>query len=164
MDLTFRKRLKQAAVGGASALVLAGMLVSHYEGRRYTPYQDTGGVWTVCEGITGPDVIRNKTYTDLECNTLRDKHLKVAQDAVHRQIKVRLNPWQEAGLIDFTFNLGEPKLASSTMKAEFNAGNYLAGCAQLVRWVKGRVRGTLVTLNGLVKRRADEQALCEGTL
>ena len=32
-------------------------LVATFEGLRLQPYQDVGGVWTVCYGHTGPDVV-----------------------------------------------------------------------------------------------------------
>lgn len=160
MDPRLRNRL---AAAGASVLMLAGVLVEWHEpapGAAYfKPYRDTGGIWTVCDGHTG-NVDPNRTYTQAECDAFRTLDLEVAQAGVRRQIKVELNPWQEAALVDFVFNLGEPALASSTMKAKFNTLDYVGGCTELAKWVKGRVRGQLVTLPGLVTRRANEEELC----
>lgn len=158
MNDTLRNRLLQAAAGGAIAI--AGVLVTWHEGRLLVPYVDPVGVLTVCEGITGPEVIKGKRYSHAECDTLRDKHLAIAAAGVRRVIKVPLNDWQRGALIDFTFNLGEPALAGSTMAKLFNAGDYVGGCSQLHRWVKGRVKGELITLRGLVTRRNDEAEIC----
>jgi GH24 family phage-related lysozyme (muramidase) len=43
---------KLAAAALAAALAIAGGLVAHWEGTRYTAYQDITGVWTICEGHT----------------------------------------------------------------------------------------------------------------
>lgn len=155
-------RNKLIAASGAGALAIAGVLASHFEGRKYTPYRDPVGIWTVCEGITGADVVQGKTYTDGECDALRDKHLAVADAAVSRVIAVPLNKWQRAALIDFTYNLGAEALRTSTMAKLFNARDYTGGCGQLTRWVKGRVKGQLVTLNGLKTRRDAELEICLG--
>ena len=160
MNELLKKRLIQAASGGAIAL--AGVLATWYEGRRLTPYRDPVGILTVCEGITGKDVVPGKTYTPAECDALRDKHLRIADAAVSRQIRVPLTPWQRAALIDFTYNLGEEALAGSTLARLFNAGQAQAGCEQLSRWVKARVQGELVTLRGLVDRRGAELEVCLG--
>lgn len=158
MNQALRNRLLKVASGGAIAI--AWVLIDAHEGVRYTPYRDTGGIWTVCRGITGSDVVKDKRYTESECGALERKHLAIAAAGVTRVIKVPLNDWQRAALVDFAFNLGEPALASSTMARMFNARDYVGGCTQLHRWVKGRVKGELVTLGGLVKRRADEADIC----
>jgi len=42
---------------------------------------EEGAILTVCEGITGKDVVPGKTYTPAECDALRDKHLKILASA-----------------------------------------------------------------------------------
>ena len=160
MNDVLRNRLIAAASAGA--LAIAGVLVQWHEGRRLTAYTDPVGVLTVCDGITGSDVIRGKTYSGAECDKLGAKHLAIAEHGARRQLAFYADygKWRQAALIDFTFNLGEAKLSGSTMRAMFNEGDEAGGCRQLALWVKGRVRGMLVTLNGLVGRRADEMDLC----
>ncbi len=158
MNPALRNRLV-AAVGGG-ALAIAAVLVNWFEGNRYTPYRDTGNIWTVCRGHTGRDVVPGRVYTESECQAFETADLKIADAGVKRVITVPLNQFQEAALTDFVFNLGEPALRSSSMAAMFNAGDYAGGCRQLALWVKGRVRGMLVTLNGLVARRGAEEEIC----
>lgn len=162
MNPQLRRRLAAAGLAGATALGLAGVMGDYYEGARYVPYLDPVGIPTVCRGITGPAVVWGKYYTEDECHTLEQKALQVAEKGVMRQIPNyhALNRWQQAALIDFTYNAGEQNLATSTMRKDFNAGNYKAGCVELTKWVKSRKNGQLVTLPGLVTRRNDEEDLC----
>lgn len=170
MNPALRNKLIAAAGGGV--LAIASVLGGWFEGdgptvvkggvTYYRVYTDDVGVRTVCRGITGRDVIEGKLYTQAECDELQRKHLAIAEAAVKRQIPSygALTIWQQAALIDFTYNLGEPNLASSTMRRLFNAGDRLGGCRELKKWVKGRVKGQLVTMGGLVDRREVERELC----
>lgn len=149
------------AAAGATVLLLAGMLVKPWEGKRYTVYPDpaTGGApWTVCYGHTGPEVKPGQTYTEAECERLLEKDLAAAQAIVRRCITAPMLPHQEAALISATFNIGRRVVCGSTLQAKANAGDWAGACAQLSRWDKagGRV------MRGLTRRRADERAVCEG--
>ncbi|WP_427183611.1 lysozyme [Bordetella bronchialis] len=159
ISAALKRRLLAAA--GAGALAIAGVLVSHFEGRENVPYLDPVGVWTVCEGHTGPDVIPGKRYSDAECDALKAADLGEADAAVRRLVKVPITDWQRAALIDFTFNLGAGRLASSTLLKKINAGDYAGACAEYDAWVKGRVNGQLKTLPGLQNRRDADQWVCE---
>ncbi|MCV5959309.1 hypothetical protein OFO30_28405, partial [Escherichia coli] len=56
-----------AAIGGG-AIAIASVLITGpsgndgLEGVSYIPYKDIVGVWTVCHGHTGKDIIPGKTY------------------------------------------------------------------------------------------------------
>lgn len=172
MNPTLRNRLIVA--GGAGALAIAGVLQDWYEGRGPTikqaggtvlsvPYKDTGGIWTVCRGVTGPEVIPSRRYTAAECGALERKHLAIAEIAARRYIVGfdQLNMWQQAALIDWFYNLGaNDATLNSTLRRKFNAGDIEGGCNELARWVNGRVKGQLVKLPGLVDRRGAEAELC----
>ncbi|MGX9694406.1 lysozyme [Achromobacter anxifer] len=155
-----KRKILVAAAGGAVAI--AGVLVTHFEpGKvRGKPYIDPVGVLTVCDGHTGPDIDPKRIYTNAECDAWRDADLATADRAVRRLITVPLNDWQRAALIDFTYNLGASNLEQSTMRRKFNSGDYAGGCAELDRWVKGRVGGKLMTLPGLVTRREVDKWVC----
>ncbi|SIT00157.1 lysozyme [Achromobacter sp. MFA1 R4] len=127
---------------------------------RGKPCIDPVGVRTVCDGHTGPDIDPKRIYTDAECDAWRDADLAEADAAMRRLITEPLNDWQRAALIDFTYNLGAGNLAASTMRRKFNARDYVGGCAELNRWVKGRQSGVLVTLPGLVTRREANAWVC----
>lgn len=155
-----RGRLAKVAAG--STLAIALVLSNYFEGRVHKPYLDPVGIPTVCEGITGPDVVWGKTYTDAECDALSIKHLAIAE-AGARKVLVHYpeyNKWRQASLIDFTLNAGVDNLSTSTMARKFNAGDDEGGCMELVKWVKARKNGVLITLKGLVTRRGTEEELC----
>jgi lysozyme len=149
-----------AAISASGAIIGASMMIKDGEGREYRPYIDPVGVLTVCDGVTGADVIRGKTYTDKECDALLIKHTKIAEAAVNRQVKVPINDFIKSSLIDFTYNLGEGNLASSTLIKKLNAKDYEGACYELIRWNKGLVKGRKVELKGLTTRRNDEMAVC----
>lgn len=171
MNPALRNRL--IAAGGAGALAIAAVLQQWYEGDGPTVvragvtyhrvYKDTGGVDTVCRGVTGAEVIPGKLYTRAECEVLERKHLAIAEAAARRYIKNfdQLNKWQQAALIDWFYNLGaSEKTLGSTLRAKFNAGDVAGGCDELSKWVNGRVKGQLVALPGLVDRRGTTEDLC----
>jgi lysozyme len=170
-----KKRL--ALAGGGGTLAIAAVLGAWYEGDgpsvkqpdgvvHYVPYRDTGDVWTVCRGVTGPEVFPYKRYTIPECRALERAALVNAERGAKAVLRHygAYNKWRQAALVDYTYNLGAGALAGSTMAKKFNAGDEVGGCQELARWVKGRVKGKLVTLPGLVDRRATEQELCLGAI
>lgn len=148
--------------------MIAVIMGSYYESsdrRPLVPYYDSVGVATVCNGVTGPDVVWGKRYTEQECILLESKHLKKAEDAAKRLLPGawdRLNRWQQAVIIDFTYNKGDGALAGSTLRKKFLAGDIVGGCNELLKWVKARDRktGTLEVLPGLVVRAEDTNEMC----
>lgn len=166
-------RTQLVKAGAAGVLAIVGVLGAWYEGDGptiaqhdgsllYKVYIDPVGIPTVCRGITGPEVIPGKLYTMTECRKLEERHALIAERAVKRFIRGYndLNKWQQAALIDFTYNVGSGALESSTLRKLFNAGDIDGGCRQLAAWIKGRVRGQLVVMEGLVDRRGTELELC----
>lgn len=142
----------------AGALAIASVLVANYEPGpdRGKPYRDVGGVWTVCDGHTGPDVIPTKHYSDAECDALRKADLAKAQKVVHALVKVPMTAPQEAALIDFAYNKGAGNLARSSLLRETNAGNQKAACLEYRKWVYGGGK----ELPGLVLRAQADQWVC----
>jgi lysozyme len=171
MNPILKSRLIKASTGGAVAIALA--LGAWYEGDGPTVrqangqvlhrvYIDPAGIPTVCRGITGPDVIKDKLYTRAECDVLERKHLAIAEAAASKILIhwSEYDDWTKAALIDFAYNAGSEALRTSTMARLFNGGQHDAGCTQLRLWVKARVKGQLVALNGLVDRRGTEMDIC----
>ncbi|EDZ8791568.1 TPA: lysozyme, partial [Salmonella enterica subsp. enterica serovar Schwarzengrund] len=65
MNSTLRKSVLAAVGGGAiaiaSALITGPTGNDGLEGVSYIPYKDIVGVWTVCHGHTGKDIMLGKT-------------------------------------------------------------------------------------------------------
>lgn len=147
----------------SAAVVLALELGDWYEGVKYTPYQDSAGVWTVCRGITF-NVIQGKTYTDAECRSLELTHYQLLENSAKKLYYDwhSYNIYVQASMLDMLFNLGVPQVRNSTHLQLANAGDLQGACAQMTRWVWARdaQTGAKVQLNGLVNRRASTAELC----
>ena len=158
--MSARKSIVSIAIG--AALALTSPLLEEIEGIRYTPYKDIAGVWTVCAGITGKDVIIGKTYTKRECDALLAKHIKVAKDEVDKRVKVEIPATMRAAMYSFTFNAGVGAFRNSTMLKLINQGRLPEACQQLWRWDKftNPKTGKKERSKGLRNRRAVEFKYC----
>lgn len=146
-------------VGAIGATLLAA--VSLWEGTEYKPYEDVVGVLTVCQGYTGKDIIRGKTYSKAECDAYLAKELGTASKAVLECTKVPLNQSQYNAYVMFTYNVGTGGFCGSkSVLGNLNKGNYKAACNGLLDWkyAKGKV------VQGLYNRRVYERKMCLGEL
>ena len=133
-------------------------LIKEYEGLRLHAYQDSAGVWTIGWGHTG-DVKRGQSITVHQAEALLALDIGIAAAAVNRQVEAPLSQGMFDALTSFTFNLGERRLAESTLLKKLNVRDYTAAAREFGKWVKATVGGRKVTLAGLVRRRAAERAL-----
>ncbi len=148
---------KKAGIG---ALVLAGATlvayVTQHEGTRYTPYRDQGGVWTVCQGHTGRDVVPGRKYTEAECDAFLAQDLTVAGRGVLSCVHVPLNQHQYDAYTDLAFNIGTGAFCRSSIAAQLNKSQYTDACNRVLLYDK---IGNTVNA-GLRNRREDERKLC----
>jgi len=141
-------------------LSMAGMeLVKRSEGFRNRTYKDANGFPTIGYGHrllhpdSFPEGIGEAQAEELLASDVRD-----AEQAVGRLVKVPLTQGQFDALVDFCFNLGAGRLASSTLLKALNGGRYEDTAAQLLRWdLAGGVENA-----GLKARREAEFALWRG--
>lgn len=159
MPMTSRLRNKLIAAAGGGAMLIASLFLGGQdgvEGRKYVAYKDVAGVWTVCDGHTGRDIVLGKKYTDRECDQLLWKDLQPAKKAVDSLVKVPLNEYQRAALYSFVFNVGSDAFAKSTLLRKLNRGDQEGACEEMRRWVySGGMRW-----KGLQNRREMERSLC----
>jgi lysozyme len=114
----------------------AGMeLLKRSEGFRNRVYLDVAGHPTIGYGhrLINPEsfpggVDEPEAAAILACD-VRD-----AEQAVERLVKVPLTQGQFDALVDFCFNLGAGKLATSTLLKILNRGRYDDAVEQLLRW------------------------------
>lgn len=132
-------------------------LIKGAEGTELKAYRDTGGVWTIGTGHTGPDVTPGLTITAERADELLQQDLRTAEAAVNRLFPTTTQDQFDA-LVSFTFNLGEGQVSASTLRKLHNAGDYAGAAGQFSRWVFDNG----VKLNGLVTRRAAEAKLYRG--
>ena len=114
----------------------AGMeLLKRSEGFRNRVYLDVAGLPTIGYGhrLLHSDSFLNGIDEPQAANLLACD-VRDAEQAVERMVKVPLTQGQFDALVDFTFNLGAGRLASSTLLKSLNAGRYDDVAGQLLRW------------------------------
>jgi Phage-related lysozyme (muraminidase) len=155
-----KKKSLAGLVGAAAALLY--VLVPAHEGEVLTTYKDPVGILTVCYGDTDPAMaIPGVTYTREECLQSLERQLVAHAEPVLACTPVlRDHPEQLAAAVSLAYNIGEGNYCKSTVARRFNAGDWAGACAAFEMWTKAKGK----TLPGLVRRRADERALCEKNL
>ena len=141
-------------------------LIEEFEGFSPVWYPDVvHGLKVATIGFGHPDAAghpkyehdKNLTITKADGRLILARDLARYEADVTRLVKVPLNENQFGALVSFTYNLGAGNLASSTLLRKLNAGDYTGAAGEFPKWVKAGGK----TLNGLVRRRAAEQALFE---
>lgn len=128
-------------------------------------YRDSGGVWTIGTGhtgkVNGKPVTRGMIISKATAEELFLDDIQWACDAISSLIKVDLNDNQYGALVSWCLNIGRTQAANSTLVKKLNLGQYDAVPHELMKWVKDRdpKTGKLVTVKGLVNRRAAECGL-----
>ncbi len=143
-------------------LSAAGLeLLKQSEGFRSHTYNDVNGFPTIGYGHrlldheSFPDVIGEPQATGILAADVRS-----SEQAVARLVKVPLTQGQFDALVDFCFNLGTGRLASSTLLKALNGGRYADAAEQLLRWdIAGGEESA-----GLKARREAEFALWHSKL
>lgn len=127
-------------------------------------YYDPPGILTVCDGHTGPDVVKGKVYSLAECDAFLNADMRKAVATVDRCVP-GLPPNVLAAFSDAVFNMG-PTIACDQAHSRaarlLKQGTVLAACEELPKWDKARIAGVLVSLPGLTRRRALERSVCLG--
>jgi lysozyme len=104
---------------------LAGRaFLTKQEGEVLHAYQDSGGVWTIGVGHTGPEVHKGQQITHEQSQATLSKDLARFEKAVNAQVKVKLTQNQFNALVSFAFNLGEGSLKQSSLLKQINSGNF----------------------------------------
>jgi lysozyme len=131
------------------------------EGTRNVPYYDQVKVLTVCTGHTGPDVVVGKVYSDQQCSQLTQQDAEKAASGV---LKVSphliYHPYVLASAISFSYNVGVGTYDKSSVAREFNSGNFVQGCNDLMKYTYTNGKFN----KGLEFRRQREKDLCLSTI
>lgn len=162
--------LKRKIIASAFAGVLgaATTFIQPEEGIKFQAYQDSVKVWTVCVGHTGPDVVKNKRYSQAECDALFKSDIWIAMEGVLKATpNVKLPDPVLVSFTSFAFNVGVDKFRTSTMAKLANSGDFAAACHQLPRWKFAGGYDCSVRSNqcyGVWTRRLKEEANCMSAL
>lgn len=136
-------------------------LIKKYEGFSSKPYMCPANVPTIGYGST---YYPNGTKVKLSDDKISEEEATqlleyIAQkdfgSAANKFVIVDLTQNQFDALVSFAYNIGRTAFENSTLLKLLNRGEYEAAAEQFEKWNKsgGRV------LNGLTKRRFDEQKL-----
>lgn len=136
-------------------LAVVAPFVAYHEGVVPYTYADVNGTATLCAGETGPDVEWGMKTTMADCLARLDKRLAVEWGKFEPCIQRPITRNQAAALASWEYNVGATAACHSTLIRKLNAGQLF--CAELSKWTYSQGR----QLKGLIKRRADERALCE---
>lgn len=161
---TINKALLARIAAGA---VATAVFIAGFEGASNKVYIDPVGHKAVCVGhdSTGPDgtpLRLGQTYSDDVCSYLLGRDIAEAQKALETRVKVPLSDGEQLAYTDFIFNMGSGAFARSSILRVLNKGDHVGACKRIPRYNKGTVKGKLVVLAGLVKRRAAEMKACLG--
>jgi lysozyme len=117
-------------------LSAAGLeLIEISEGFRGKTYFDMAGFPTIGYGHRlEPHESFPDGVTETEAEVILRWDVRQAELEVARLVKASLTQGQFDALVDFVFNLGSSRLASSTLLVDLNAGRYDAAGAELLRW------------------------------
>ena len=117
-------------------LSAAGMeLLKKSEGFRDRTYSDLAGFRTIGFGHRLKSGENFPEGLNLEqAHAILDADVLLAEAVVNRLVRVPLSQGQFDALVDFAFNLGCGRLASSTLLSYLNAGRYDAAAWQLLAW------------------------------
>ena len=135
-------------------LSLEGLeLLKRSEGFRGRTYMDVNGLPTIGYGhrLLNPQSFP-EGLGEPEAAEILKADVRNAEQAVARLVKVPLTQGQFDALVDFCFNLGAGRLASSTLLKVLNGGRYEAAAEQLLRW---DVAGGEENVGLRVRRRAE---------
>lgn len=147
-------------------------LIKHYEQCRLKPYLCPAGIPTIGWGSTYYEDGTAVTLKDPEITVERAQRLfaqtvRQFENDVRALVKRPMTDGQFGALVSFAFNVGSDidtdliaeGLGDSTLLRLFNLRLDDKATLEFSKWTKGRVKGVLQVLNGLVKRRAAEATL-----
>ncbi|WP_027823451.1 lysozyme [Laribacter hongkongensis] len=145
-----------AAALTLSASALVGIAL--HEGYRDTAYIPVpGDVPTIGFGTTeGVKMGDRITPAKALARALTD--LQKFEGALKQCVRVPLHQYEYDAFVSLAYNIGSGAFCSSTLVRKLNAGDYAGACAEIDRWIYAGGK----RLPGLVKRRAEERARCEG--
>lgn len=155
-----------------ATLAAAGLVASQWEGTKSVAYQDHIGVWTICTGHTGPEVVKGLTATRAQCDEWFEQDLHVAYTTTLRCVPNDLPNSVRAAFTSFAFNVGPGgkgrKDGMCVLKSGktpthvilLRSGQYGKACDMLMKWTGA---GNVYS-RGIHNRRIDEVKLCKADL
>ncbi|MEL7489711.1 MAG: lysozyme [Pseudomonadota bacterium] len=133
-------------------------LIKGYEGLRMSAHYAPSEQWTVGYGHTGT-ARHGMSVTEGEAERLLREDVAPIEKLIADTVRAPLNQNEHDALTSLIFNIGEDNWRRSSVLRKLNEGDKLAAAQAFEMWTKARVNGEVVTLDGLVRRRAAEKSL-----
>lgn len=151
---------KQGAAAGGAAFVTASLIAFwiQLEGVRFMPYRDQAGVWTVCSGHTGPDVIPGVPWSKSQCDEATRADLTRFGFVVIRCVQTPLARPQFEALVVMAGNIGQYAFCGSTLVRKLNDRDIAGAEKEFERWVFHGCSEVCTHNQGLLNRRQAELA------
>lgn len=146
-----------------AAMVLAAStlvgIATHegYKGEAYIPVP--GDVPTDGFRHTAGVHMGDKTNPVRALQVLLDEIDSVYAQGVRKCVTAPVYPYEFSVFVSLSYNTGVHAFCASPIVKKVNTGDYAGACAAISTWY---ITVNKVVINGLVKRMAEERAICEG--
>ena len=133
-------------------------LIKGYEGLRMAAHYAPNEQWTVGYGHTS-SARHGMSVTEGDAERLLRDDVKPIEQLISDTVRAPLNQNEHDALTSLIFNIGEENWKRSTVLRKLNAGDKIGAANAFEMWTKAFVNNELVSLDGLVRRRAAEKSL-----
>jgi len=151
--------------------VSAAKIISEFEGlyrdkknRKIVSYKDLAGVWTIGYGntfnpFTGEKVKEGMIIDEKTALDWLNKDIEVRQIALKKMLKRIPTANQLSAMTSLAYNIGLNRFADSSIRKNFEAGDFKKAADSFLLYNKARKNGQLVVIDGLDRRRKMEREL-----
>lgn len=169
-------RAKKATAGIVIAAASLMAFVAGWEGESLPVYADklAGGLPTVCNGHTGPDVRLGDVWTKEQCDAVLIKDIHKHGEGILACFPVAINQNEYEAYSSLAFNVGVGAVCNSSIPKKLAASRRQAACDTILEFdkvrdcskpkvfnqKKQRWECPLVPVRGLTSRRKAEHAIC----
>ena len=133
-------------------------LIKGYEGLRMSAHYAPTEQWTVGYGHTS-SARHGMSVTEGDAERLLRDDVSPIEQLIGDTVRAPLNQNEHDALVSLIFNIGEENWRRSSVLRKLNAGDKLGAANAFEMWTKAFVNNELVSLDGLVRRRAAEKSL-----
>ncbi|VAW07647.1 Probable lysozyme [hydrothermal vent metagenome] len=133
-------------------------LIKGYEGLRMSAHYAPSEQWTVGYGHVS-SARHGMSVTEGDAERLLKDDVQPIEQLLGDTVRAPLNQNEHDALVSLVFNIGEENWKRSTVLRKLNAGDKIGAANAFEMWNKAFVSNELVTLDGLVRRRAAEKSL-----
>ena len=137
-------------------------LIKEFEGFESQAYIDTDGTPVIGYGlskIAGKPVQVGDRISPERADAALKSHLQEINQELAKIVKVNLSDRQKSALASIAFNVGVNGIKNSTLIKKINNRDFAGAANEFLRWDKANMRGRLVQLPGLTRRRTAERQL-----